>query len=210
MAARRSATTEPTMSEGARAACVIGWPVKHSRSPLIHGHWIKQHGLDAAYRREEIAPEAFADFIARSRRARLCRRQHHAAAQGGGAGAVGAGRPRARGRRRQHALVRRRAAAFDQHRRRRLHRQSRRCGAGLGTARRRSGRARRRRLGARRRLWPDRARLRQDPRGQPHAGARARRCASAFGAGGPARALGRRCRICSPGPDSWSTPPRSA
>jgi len=46
-----------------RAACVIGWPIKHSRSPLIHGYWIKQHGLDADYRREEVAPEAFADFI---------------------------------------------------------------------------------------------------------------------------------------------------
>ena len=47
-----------------RAACVVGWPVKHSRSPLIHGHWIAQHKLDAAYRREEVAPETFADFIA--------------------------------------------------------------------------------------------------------------------------------------------------
>jgi shikimate dehydrogenase len=51
------------MSEGPRAACVIGWPVKHSRSPVIHGHWIKQYQLDAVYRREEIAPEAFATFI---------------------------------------------------------------------------------------------------------------------------------------------------
>jgi shikimate dehydrogenase len=42
---------------------VIGWPVKHSRSPVIHGHWIKQYQLDAVYRREEIAPEAFATFI---------------------------------------------------------------------------------------------------------------------------------------------------
>jgi shikimate dehydrogenase len=48
----------------ARAACVIGWPVRHSRSPAIHGHWIEQYGLDAAYRCEEIAPEAFGDFIA--------------------------------------------------------------------------------------------------------------------------------------------------
>jgi len=53
------------MSKSARAACVVGWPVRHSRSPLIHGHWIKQYNLDAAYRREEIAPEAFADFIIR-------------------------------------------------------------------------------------------------------------------------------------------------
>ena len=43
---------------------MVGWPVKHSRSPLIHGYWIKHYGLDAEYRREEIAPEAFPDFIA--------------------------------------------------------------------------------------------------------------------------------------------------
>jgi len=53
------------MAEGARAACVIGWPVRHSRSPLIHGYWIAQYKLDAVYRCEEIAPEAFADFLSR-------------------------------------------------------------------------------------------------------------------------------------------------
>jgi shikimate dehydrogenase len=53
------------MSQSVRAACVVGWPVKHSRSPVIHGHWIKQYKLDAAYRREEIAPEAFASFVER-------------------------------------------------------------------------------------------------------------------------------------------------
>lgn len=46
-----------------KASCIIGWPVAHSRSPLIHNYWIKQHGLDAEYRREEVAPEAFADFV---------------------------------------------------------------------------------------------------------------------------------------------------
>jgi len=46
-----------------RAACVIGWPVKHSRSPLIHGYWIKHHKLNAEYRREEIATDAFAAFV---------------------------------------------------------------------------------------------------------------------------------------------------
>ena len=51
------------MAEGVRAACVIGWPIKHSRSPLIHGHWIKQHGLAADYRPEAVAPEVFADFL---------------------------------------------------------------------------------------------------------------------------------------------------
>jgi shikimate dehydrogenase len=46
-----------------RAACVIGWPIEHSRSPLIHGYWIRQHGLDADYRREAVEPAAFSDFI---------------------------------------------------------------------------------------------------------------------------------------------------
>jgi shikimate dehydrogenase len=53
------------MPSTTRAACIVGWPVKHSRSPLIHGTWIEQYGLDAEYRREEITPEAFPDFIAR-------------------------------------------------------------------------------------------------------------------------------------------------
>ena len=51
------------MTDPIRAACVVGWPVRHSRSPLIHGYWIKLHGLEATYRSEEIAPEAFAEFI---------------------------------------------------------------------------------------------------------------------------------------------------
>jgi len=52
------------MSGGVRAACVIGWPVAHSRSPMIHGHWIKRHKLAADYRREALEPEAVADFFA--------------------------------------------------------------------------------------------------------------------------------------------------
>ncbi len=51
------------MSDGRKAACIIGWPAAHSRSPLIHNYWIKQHGLDAEYRREEVAPDRFADFV---------------------------------------------------------------------------------------------------------------------------------------------------
>ncbi|NBW54587.1 MAG: shikimate dehydrogenase, partial [Betaproteobacteria bacterium] len=26
-------------------AGVMGWPIAHSRSPLIHSHWIAEHGL---------------------------------------------------------------------------------------------------------------------------------------------------------------------
>ena len=52
------------MSSGIRAACVIGWPVAHSRSPLIHGHWIERHNLEADYRREALKPDEVADFFA--------------------------------------------------------------------------------------------------------------------------------------------------
>jgi shikimate dehydrogenase len=45
-----------------RRACVIGWPAGHSRSPLIHNYWIKQHGLAGEYRQEAVPPEKFADF----------------------------------------------------------------------------------------------------------------------------------------------------
>jgi shikimate dehydrogenase len=48
-----------------RAACVIGWPVEHSRSPLVHNYWIKHHGLAAEYRREAVCPEDFPAFVAR-------------------------------------------------------------------------------------------------------------------------------------------------
>ncbi len=51
------------MTAAARAACVIGWPIAHSRSPLIHNYWLKHYGIPGAYRREAVPPEQFADFI---------------------------------------------------------------------------------------------------------------------------------------------------
>jgi shikimate dehydrogenase len=47
-----------------RAACVIGWPAGHSRSPIIHNYWIRQHGIAGEYRKEPVPPEAFAAFLA--------------------------------------------------------------------------------------------------------------------------------------------------
>ena len=44
-------------------ASVIGWPISHSRSPLIHGYWLRQHGIDGTYTREPVAPEALGTFI---------------------------------------------------------------------------------------------------------------------------------------------------
>lgn len=46
-------------------AFVTGFPVKHSRSPLIHGHWLKRFGIDGTYVAQEVTPEDFPAFIAR-------------------------------------------------------------------------------------------------------------------------------------------------
>ena len=46
-----------------KKVCIIAWPAGHSRSPLIHNYWIKQHKLDAEYLREAVPPEKLAEFI---------------------------------------------------------------------------------------------------------------------------------------------------
>jgi shikimate dehydrogenase len=47
----------------ARAACIIGWPVEHSRSPLIHNYWLKTYGIAGEYRREAVPPDEFEAFV---------------------------------------------------------------------------------------------------------------------------------------------------
>lgn len=44
-------------------ACVIGWPIGHSRSPLIHGYWLKRYGIDGGYTREDVHPDALEGFL---------------------------------------------------------------------------------------------------------------------------------------------------
>lgn len=46
-----------------RAACLIGWPAAHSRSPLIHHHWLRALGIDGGYNIEAVPPEEVAEFI---------------------------------------------------------------------------------------------------------------------------------------------------
>ncbi len=48
---------------GAKLAGVIGWPVRHSRSPLVHNYWLARHGIDGAYLPLPVAPEHFATAI---------------------------------------------------------------------------------------------------------------------------------------------------
>ena len=46
-----------------RLAGVLGWPVSHSRSPLLHGAWLARHGVDGAYVPLPVRPEAFRDAV---------------------------------------------------------------------------------------------------------------------------------------------------
>jgi shikimate dehydrogenase len=46
-----------------RAACLIGWPAAHSRSPLIHHFWLRQLGIEGGYTIESVPPEDVAEFI---------------------------------------------------------------------------------------------------------------------------------------------------
>ncbi len=39
----------PSVSHTFVLAGVMGWPIAHSRSPVIHGHWIEQLGIRGAY-----------------------------------------------------------------------------------------------------------------------------------------------------------------
>ncbi|MGJ3262150.1 MAG: shikimate dehydrogenase [Salinarimonas sp.] len=44
-------------------AFVVGHPIAHSRSPLIHGHWLDRNGIAGSYERVDVAPDAFPGFL---------------------------------------------------------------------------------------------------------------------------------------------------
>lgn len=50
-----------------KKAFVIGHPIKHSRSPLIHGHWLKHYGIAGSYEAIDVAPEDLPGFLDRIR-----------------------------------------------------------------------------------------------------------------------------------------------
>lgn len=52
------------MAEVKLRAFVCGHPIAHSRSPLIHGYWLKTLGLEGTYERIDVAPADFATFMA--------------------------------------------------------------------------------------------------------------------------------------------------
>ncbi len=53
----------------ARIAGVIGWPVSHSLSPVLHGHWLAEHGIDGAMVPLAAGREDFSAVIDGARRA---------------------------------------------------------------------------------------------------------------------------------------------
>ena len=64
-------------ARGRPFACIVGWPVEHSRSPALHGFWLKQHGIDGHYGRLPVEPnraalEELVAFLRRTPNARGC------------------------------------------------------------------------------------------------------------------------------------------
>ena len=58
-------------------AAIVGWPVEHSRSPALHGFWLKQHRIDGHYGRLPVEPnraalEELVGFLKRTPNARGC------------------------------------------------------------------------------------------------------------------------------------------
>ena len=54
-----------TSSTNSPAACLIGWPAAHSRSPLIHHYWLRTLGIEGGYVIEAVPPDEFQDFVFR-------------------------------------------------------------------------------------------------------------------------------------------------
>lgn len=45
-------------------AFILGHPVSHSRSPMLHGYWLKRYGIDGSYERADVAPADLPAFFA--------------------------------------------------------------------------------------------------------------------------------------------------
>ncbi|MEH6360418.1 MAG: shikimate dehydrogenase, partial [Amylibacter sp.] len=51
------------MHDTIKKAAVIGWPIKQSKSPLIHGYWVDQHEINGSYEAIELSPDDFVSGI---------------------------------------------------------------------------------------------------------------------------------------------------
>lgn len=48
-------------------AGVMGWPVAHSLSPVLHGHWLQRYGIDGSYEAFPVQPDELPEAITRLR-----------------------------------------------------------------------------------------------------------------------------------------------
>jgi shikimate dehydrogenase len=48
-----------------KRAFVIGHPIAHSRSPLIHGYWLERYGIAGSYEAIDVAPAGLGEFFGR-------------------------------------------------------------------------------------------------------------------------------------------------
>lgn len=55
------------MSQGTPYAEVIGDPIAHSKSPVIHNFWLEELGIDAEYRKTHVTPAELAGYFLRRR-----------------------------------------------------------------------------------------------------------------------------------------------
>ena len=46
-----------------KKAGVMGWPVAHSKSPRLHGYWLKHYSIDGSYVHFPVAPNDLADAL---------------------------------------------------------------------------------------------------------------------------------------------------
>ena len=51
------------MSKHVPLAAVLGHPISHSRSPKLHGHWLKRYGLPGHYVPIDVAPNDLEDAL---------------------------------------------------------------------------------------------------------------------------------------------------
>ncbi len=52
-----------SMSGEARIAGVMGWPIAHSLSPHLHGHWLQAYGIDGAYVPFAVPPDRLSEAL---------------------------------------------------------------------------------------------------------------------------------------------------
>ena len=64
-------------ARGRPFAAIVGWPVEHSRSPALHGYWLRKYGIEGHYGRLPVEPKpealrALVDFLRKTPNARGC------------------------------------------------------------------------------------------------------------------------------------------